>query len=455
MDDLPNVIIIIVDTLRKDYAKPLEDGLTKIGFVSYENAIAPAPWTIPSHASIFTGLYPAFHGAHETKNKKIPHVRLVKTDNLITFRLKELGYENILLTANFFVHPQFGFMGFDHVYYIPPVLEPSLLSKTEKESLQKIIEENKNDLIGITKSLLHDKQYKLFIKGSIQYLVSKFYRYFSAIFKNWPTEKGITQIIDYLDKYLKKRGELRRSNNFIFINLIEMHEPYFVHDDLKILSEHLKTNILDMDVAAKWRIKYDNEVIYVTKKIINLIEVLKKHKIFDNSLIIVTSDHGQLLGEHRRIGHGNFLYDELLRVPLLIKYPKDAPITSKSIGNFQTWISLTCLKYFILSLIEGHSKSDELLFTDIAFSESYGIAGKVSWLTEKEKKNIEQLEKYRIAVYYKNFKGIFNVEEWRFEEIISYDPKTEISENIMNHMKKEVLKFLKTATVAKVPKIKI
>ncbi|CAB50097.1 hypothetical protein [Pyrococcus abyssi] len=78
----------------------------------------------------------------------------------------------------------------------------------------------------------------------------------------------------------------------------------------------------------------------------------------------------------------------------------------------------------------------------------------ISQMRPKEK-NIEQLEKYRIAIYYKNFKGIFNVTDWKFEEIISYDPNIEITEDVVKDMKKEVVKFLKTATVAKVPKIKI
>lgn len=60
-----NIIIVVVDTLRKDYAKTLEDNLKRVGFVSYENVIAPAPWTIPTHASIFTGLYPFYHRTHE------------------------------------------------------------------------------------------------------------------------------------------------------------------------------------------------------------------------------------------------------------------------------------------------------------------------------------------------------------------------------------------------------
>ena len=69
MDDTLNVVFIVVDTLRDDYANPLKEELKKLGFISYNNVIAPASWTLPSHVSIFTGLYPAFHGFMKPKQK--------------------------------------------------------------------------------------------------------------------------------------------------------------------------------------------------------------------------------------------------------------------------------------------------------------------------------------------------------------------------------------------------
>jgi len=62
-----------------------------------------------------------------------------------------------------------------------------------------------------------------------------------------------------------------------------------------------------------------------------------------------------------------------------------------------------------------------------------------------------RFEKYRIAVYYKKFKGVFNVEKWEFEKVFSYDPGREITEEVIKYMKRYIMKFLKTATV-KVPK---
>jgi len=59
----PNVVLILADTLREDHSEAL-DALLSMGFRKYRG-VAPAPWTIPSHVSVFTGLYPSAHGAHE------------------------------------------------------------------------------------------------------------------------------------------------------------------------------------------------------------------------------------------------------------------------------------------------------------------------------------------------------------------------------------------------------
>ena len=66
----PNIVIIFLDTLREDHAQDL-DRLLDYGFVKYQNAIAPATWTLPSHVSMFTGLYPTEHGIHE-KRRYLP-----------------------------------------------------------------------------------------------------------------------------------------------------------------------------------------------------------------------------------------------------------------------------------------------------------------------------------------------------------------------------------------------
>ncbi|ANF22624.1 sulfatase-like hydrolase/transferase [Thermococcus piezophilus] len=453
--DYVNVIFILIDTLRKDYAKPLETELKRLDFISYENAIAPAPWTIPSHASLFTGFYPALHGAHETKSKKGADVKL-NDSYTMTIRLKELGYESWLLTSNPYIHPRFGFSGFDYIYE-PPLLSKmwdGMLSLSEREKLKRLKQihnwKTKSEIIRI---LLLEKHFKLLVKISLEHVIRRLYiNQALSMFKGWPKEKGSRDIIEEL----KKSDTLTNEPKFIFINLMEVHEPYSLFEKpIQETLENLKRNKpVDPNLVKNWRKKYPEEVEYVTKKILEMMRIFKETEIFDDSLIIVTSDHGQLLGEHGRINHGTFLYDELLRVPLLIKYPTDYEI--EHVTEDSKYISLTKLKPFIFGIIGNDLDDDSILYEETVFAESYGThlnVGEPS--NEEEKRNIEQLEKYRIAIYYKNFKGIFNVTDWKFEKIKSYDPNIEVTDDIVKHMKKEVIKFLKTATIAKVPKIKL
>ncbi len=451
--DYPNIVFIVVDSLRKDYAKPLERELKKLGFISYENAIAPASWTLPSHASMLTGLYTLVHRAHETKTKKCHEIKLSANEMLLTYELKsKYNYTNYLLTPNMFLSPYFGFKGFDKYLIIPT--QNRLLSQKELDYIKKLLLSKKSKM-RVSLKLIKDKKFILLSKAILTYFKNRIDPILGL--SDWPLDKGIKNAL----KIVKSMNFNKPA--FVFMNIMEVHQPYTLKEpsSVKLYWENFRTNKLNMEIVKKWRENYPKEVDYVTKKIIELMVIFKEKGMFDNSLIIITSDHGQLLGEHGRIGHGTFLYDELLRVPLLIKYPKNYGIRHE-IPKETKYISLTKLKPYILGILDGKIVSDSVLYEDIVFSESYGIPEpkpkdiiKQSDLTEQEKQNIEKLEKYRITIYYRNFKGIFNVTDWKFEEIISYNPKIEITKDIVELMKKEIMKFLKTATITKVSKIKL
>lgn len=456
--DNPNVIVIVIDTLRKDYAKSLEDTLKKLGFVSYKNAIAPAPWTFPSHASLLTGLYPAFHGAHETKSQKGIQVKLKKSYNLLTYSLKDHGYTTYLFSANPHIQPTQGFTGFDVFHDIGTTQFVGLLSPKERELISNYITGSKIKTIS---KFLSRHEYSLLVKLTIDHFVNRTLKGYPTYLynktKGWPKHKGSKNLVSLF----KKSSSITSDSDpkFIFINLMEVHDPYFFGlcgsvPYLLNFKQELR-NKIDKKCLQRLRKAYLDEVHFVTTQLLTFFEVLKRRELFDNSLIVVTSDHGQLLGEHGKFNHGTFLYDELLRVPLLIKYPKDMEleIDNNRIGGY---ISLTSLKGIILRAIDGKLTSDEAFYSRVVFSESYGSErNPVKQLSEDELNEYKRYDKYRIAIYHKNFKGIFNVEDWQFEKIISYDPNTKVTEDITKQLKKEVIKFLKTTTVAKVPKIKL
>ncbi len=450
MTDQPNFIFVVIDTLRKDYAKPIEELLKEFDFITYDRAIAPSPWTSPSHASMFTGLYPLEHGTHETRSRKDWDVRF-KGDNILISHLKDLGYTTFLISANPHITPRFGFKGFDHFFdsWNGPT-HISVLKSNEEKRVFDLLKKNDFSRRETALELLRMRNYELFVKTIFHHITRKVldkpYQYVSSRLRGYPMDKGIENATEYI----KNSRKIMRSPFFLFINLMEVHEPYYWGENShNALLENLKTNAsISPNLLKKWKELYPKEVEYVCKKLKSFINVLKEQNIFDNTLIIVTSDHGQLLGEHGRISHGTFLYDELLNVPLLIKYPagcntKISPIKTE-------YISIKQLAPFIINIAEGKSPKKDILYSRVVFSESYGIQNQYEEpKTALEKKNIIHLEKYRIAIFYKSYKGVFNVNDWRFEEVVSYESSVEISNNIREKLEEEVIKFLKTNLILK------
>jgi len=438
-----NVVLIIIDTLRKDYAEHLKNTLEKLGFISYENAIAPAPWTVPSHASIFTGLYPIFHGAHVIQDRRLLSYRIRTSIQklMIQHILKNLGYTNYLYTANPYITPFFGYNKFDYVEEIDPFWGVPVLklNRYDEEKLNKIRSEN--DLKTLI-NLLKNKEMRLLCKLTLGFISTRFWRYCTPVkhlyrkMINWPKDKGIS-------KFIKKIRTLNfKEPAFIFINFMEMHEPYLIkdlfHNEMLI---NLRRNIINKELVKIWLNRYSNHATYVRNKIIELIKIFEEKKLFDNSLIIITSDHGQLLGEHDRLGHGIFLYDELLKVPLFIKYPQNIDL---KISEKEGYISLIKLKKLILSTIKNTSFNDEVLYSNLVFAESYGVHLDVGKnLSPIEIKNIENLNTYKIAIYSGEFKGIFNVNKWNFEEITTYHKEgSELREEIVRSLRGKIIRFL-------------
>jgi arylsulfatase A-like enzyme len=116
-----NIALIIIDTLRADHADPLYHEAQKQGWTTAK-AIAPATWTLPSHISMITGLYPSQHGVDErappTQDAKRARVALKAADHGILGKLRREGYHIYILTANPHLTPHFGFTLHDDLHLL-------------------------------------------------------------------------------------------------------------------------------------------------------------------------------------------------------------------------------------------------------------------------------------------------------------------------------------------------
>ena len=359
----PNVVLIVADTLRKDFSQGL-DRLLGLGFVKYDNAFSTSPWTLPSHVSMFTGLYPSQHGVHEyfgindmvEDYGRLGRQAMGKFDNLISL-LKDEGYRTIGVTANSFITPIFGF-DFDEFYLIP---YPPLLHLYDSKLYEFVRAKYRGSKLRLALDMIREGKIRELVKISASYLQ---YYYLSRT-----AHKGCNLILHTLEK-LDLSGQF-----FLFINEMEAHEPYSINV-IEKLDPYSKYDYnflrsIFLNSAENFMIEHYKKFYKIHARrsvncILDIISELNKRIDVNNSLIIVIADHGNHSGEKGRIYHGYYLTDELLRVPLYVRYPENVNYDSKIKEGY---ISLTFLYNLIKSLLYNESfQANDLP----VFSESYG-----------------------------------------------------------------------------------
>lgn len=326
MNRRPNVVLIVLDTARAQnfscygYQRPTTpnmDAISREGTLFF-NAITPSPWTLPSHASIFSGMFPSKHRAHE-EHKFLDHQ--FKT---LPEVLKSIGYYTCAISNNSWVSPYFGFArGFDAFFKLWQLFQ----NDSDVSALKKRFREER-EVRGIIIDLL--KPRSLF-----QNMVNGVYRkYF-----HWRYDYGARRINRMVNRLLSK-VLVQNQPFFLFINYLEAHlkycapEPYFSRflsngtdkraakrvnqDAFRYMARQVEMDTHDFEILAAL---YDAELAYLDFRIGELYGHLKKNGLLDNTVFIITSDHGENLGEHHLMDHQYCLYDTLLKVPLIVRYP--------------------------------------------------------------------------------------------------------------------------------------
>ncbi|ACP34713.1 hypothetical protein,Gain [Sulfolobus islandicus L.S.2.15] len=318
---------------------------------------------------MFTGLYPYFHGVHEYYGitnivedfSKLSKMAMSKFDNLISLARDE-NYETIGISANSFISPSFGF-NFDLNYLVafPP------LSIIDNEILASLHKYNSSHKAKLLISLLKDREFSK-LKSLILYKLfnNSLREYF--YYKSKILHKGCNLI-------LKKLYKIKFTDRFfLFINIMEAHEPYsneIIGKDPheKYIYNFLRSIFLgsaENYMIEHYRQHYEVHAMNAINCVLNIISILWKKININNSLIIITSDHGNHIGEKGRVNHGFYLSDELLKVPLYIRYPKDTNRDLKLKSNMNSLV-------VIYSLIKSIIYSENLdINNNLAISESYG-----------------------------------------------------------------------------------
>ncbi len=343
MHKLPNIILIVCDTLgakhmslygyHRETTPNLKELVEKEDFAIYTRCFAPAPWTAPSHASLFTGLYPS---QHKTVGKQVIldcNLRLLP--EMIAPYYQCYALSNNGLIAKFSNYN----IGFDkffecntHIPYFDLQLLDEKLDKY-RGKLSKLLgllkETKKVNPSTIMKFLwlkLSTRKFSIFEDASL-FTIYTFNR-LRHILSNEITE---------IDRPF-----------FIFVNLMQTHGKYnpprLVRGlfSKKLYRKKFKSLYKKEDIWFDYYLKsksncwpdflnylsalYDEEILFLDKILFNFLSYIKLQKYWDNTIIIITSDHGELFGEHGHVHHVFTTYNELIYIPLIIKWSKDINI---------------------------------------------------------------------------------------------------------------------------------
>ncbi len=331
----PNVLLIVWDTVRADrlslygHDRRTTPGLEAFAQEArvYEHAISPGTWTVPSHASLFTGLPVATHGANAAwRWVDSHHITLAE-------HLGDNGYATYAYTANPYLSGMTNMMqGFDVVRFS---------WETHKRTSARIARE------------------KLIPRDQSTEISPAWTGESPNVAWDQSTHKEAASLANTdLVKWLEQRPE-KNKPWFAFINLMEAHSPRIptIEDRRAVIGDEALIRLgLDTDVSL-WkevsailgqhtytdaeveaiRAVYDASLLELDRRFAELMQTLEDNGALDRTIVVLTSDHGESLGEHGLWEHRYGVWNTLVHVPLVIRYPglppgrEDEPVTTAAV----------------------------------------------------------------------------------------------------------------------------
>ncbi|MGC9361174.1 MAG: sulfatase [Anaerolineae bacterium] len=342
----PDVLLIVLDTLRADhlscygYPRPTSPNLDAFaeGGVLFERAISPAQWTIPAHASLFSGEYPSTHltaQIHDRHSTEL--ISLAGT-------LREQGYQ----TVGFCNNPLLGVVdngldrGFEAFYNYGGTVpnRPEI-----GEARPSLVKRAGMRLAGAWRRLLMPIQDRFarsefLLKLALNPTIARLWS--GRINFKGNTALSLRDLVGCLQTRLKHG---RERPLFAFVNLMETHLPYlprprFIHQFAPYWRDDAEARTFMRSYNGqhyRWMVPmeeplpeledrvlndlYDAEIAFQDHLMRRLFAYLAQPEVRDSTMVIILSDHGEGLNHHGFVGHSMVAYDDLLHVPMTVRYP--------------------------------------------------------------------------------------------------------------------------------------
>lgn len=278
-DKRPNILLITLDTTRMDrlgaygYAGHTSSNIDNLAreSVVFTRAVSTSSWTLSAHASLFTGRFTASHGArYDPEGPMLLTNAIAGPEGWDRYRARGLGSGTVTLAEIL-----------SDAGYVTGAVVGGPWLKT---------------VFGLNRGFeSYDERNITTVNG-----------------------RPATDVTDSALDWIRRNGE---HPQFLFLNYFDPHGPYMPPEEF--VGRHVMPEMLADPGLADLvdQRMYDAEIDYMDHHVGRLLDGLKEMGLYEKTWIIVTADHGELLGEHGKWGHGYYLTEQELRIPLIVKYP--------------------------------------------------------------------------------------------------------------------------------------
>lgn len=338
----PNVVLISIDTLRADVlgayggrvgTTPALDRLAAEGVV-FESALTPAPWTLPALASAMTGLLPRNHGAGAITNRLDPLGRAALDTSVTTLArtLAANGWQTQAIVTNPYLLPQFGLgAGFAAYENLTFLSEAAIAGRTNAGQWL---------LRRLAPGLVVGDRGSEVSERAVRWLADAdrgrpFFLWLHYIDPHGPYGGAGTT------RHKSFRGDS-------FFGAATSAAPLDVRspEPVRLRSGEVRLGPEEREAV---RALYRSEVAEVDRQVGRVFDALDARGLRASTLVVILSDHGEEFWEHGGVEHGHSLYDEVLRVVLLLRWPGELPAGAR-VGSLVSLVDLVPTLHELLGL---------------------------------------------------------------------------------------------------------
>jgi len=337
----PHVVLISIDTLRADHLgsfggrsglTPHLDRLAAEG-VSFQHTITAAPWTLPAMASLFTGLYPHHHHAGQIMNRRDPLGRspLPVGSWTLATALHEHGYRTHAVVTNPYLALSYGLgAGFDS--YENVTIESETFLALADTTAARLLNWMRPDLV---------------VEDRRETVSGRAVHWLARADKTHPFFLWL-HYVDPHPPYSRagaSRNKSFRTNSLLAHSSSDGARLFLTSPDVaRLRSGEIRLSDEQKDAV---RDLYRAEVASVDAAIGTVLDALDRLGLRERTMVVVVADHGEEFWEHGGVEHGHTVYEELIRVPLLMRWPGHLPAGEK----VDTLVRITDVAPTVLDLL--------------------------------------------------------------------------------------------------------